>query len=226
MNIALYGGTFDPIHYGHLIIAEEIRQRFLFNQIYFIPCGIPPHKVQKHITSASDRYFMVTLATLSNPHFFSSSAEIDRGGPSYSIETIQFFRQQLGPETKLYFIMGVDAFLEISTWKNFYELLTSCRLVVTSRPGLDLQTAIQDLSKILLDYHKGLHFSFHKMNSSSRLTKIVDKGENVFFVEVTEIDISSTLIQLRASMAKSLRYLVPSAVEEYIKKYGLYAKGV
>jgi len=226
MKIALYGGTFDPIHYGHLIIAEEIRHRFLLNQIYFIPCAIPPHKDQKHITSASDRYFMVTLATLSNPYFFSSSAEIDRGGPSYSIETIQFFRKKLGPETKLFFIMGLDAFLEISTWKKFQELLTSCRLVVTSRPGLDLQTAIQDLPKILLDYHKGLHFSFHKMNSFSRLTKIDDKGEDVFFVEVTGIDISSTMIQLRASMAKSLRYLVPSAVEEYIKKYGLYTKGV
>ena len=122
--------------------------------------------------------------------------------------------------------MGVDAFLEIATWKNFHELLTSCKLVVTSRPGVDLQSAIQDLPKILLDYHKGIHFSLHKMNASSGLTKVVDKGENIFFVEVTEIDISSTLIQLRASMAKSLRYLVPSAVEEYIKKYGLYAKGV
>ena len=202
MKIALYGGTFDPIHYGHLIIAEEIRQRLLLNQIYFIPCAIPPHKEQKPITAASDRYFMVTLATLSNPHFFASSAEIDRGGPSYSIETIQFFKQKVGPETELYFIMGLDAFLEISTWKNFQNLLTSCRLIVTSRPGLDLQSAIQDLPKILLDFHKGLRFSFHKMNSSSSLKKVADQGENVFFVEVTDIDLSSTLIQQRASMAK------------------------
>ena len=226
MKIALYGGTFDPIHYGHLIIAEEIRQRFVLNQIYFVPCAIPPHKDQKQITPSSDRYLMVILATLSNPHFFASSAEIDRGGTSYSIETIQFFRQQFGQETKLYFIMGLDAFLEISTWKKFHELLASCKLIITSRPGLELQTAIKDLPKILLGHDKGLHFSFYKRNSSPRLTHIVDRGEGLFFVEVPDIDISSTVIQRRASMAKSLRYLVPSAVEDYIKKYGLYSRGV
>ncbi len=225
MKIALFGGTFDPIHFGHLIIAEEVRQRFSLDQVYFIPSAQPPHKPAPKITSPSDRFLMATIATLSNPHFFVSPVEIDRGGTSYSIETIEYFQERFGPQIKLYFMMGVDTFLEISTWKNYQQLLASCQLIITTRPGFDFQSTIENLPTILLNHHHGLTSSIHKMGHPGPQV-IQDKGENLFFVYVPDINISSTVIQRRALEAKSLRYLVPLGVEQFIKKYGLYSKGV
>jgi nicotinate-nucleotide adenylyltransferase len=222
VKVALYGGTFDPVHCGHLIIAEEIRQRFTLDQVYFIPAAVPPHKNHQHITSPSDRFFMTTLAILPNPYFHASSVEIDRGGTSYTIETVSFFREQFGGEAELYFLMGVDAFLEISTWKNFRELLTLCKVIITSRPGLNLRSVRDDLPNILLNQHQGLRHDYYQLGTSA----IEDHEHDLFFVEVPGIDISSTMIQQRASMKRSLRYLVPLPVGKYIEKYGLYSKGV
>lgn len=222
MRFALYGGTFNPVHYGHLTIAEEIRQRFSLDLVYFIPSALPPHKSSEQIASPLDRFLMVTLATVSNPFFLASSVEIDRGGKSYSIETVQHFKQQFGQRAQIYFLMGLDAFLEISTWKDFAALLSSCKLIVTSRPGADLEAAVRNLPTILRDHHQGLCFSLCKMGSSGEITPVVDQGENLFFVEVTAIDISSTMIRSRAFRGQSLRYLTPRAVEEYIKKHSLY----
>ena len=225
MRYALFGGTFNPVHYGHLTIAEEIRQRFSLDRIYFVPSSLPPHKSPEDVASPLDRFLMVTLATVSNPSFFVSSVEIDRGGRSYSIDTVQYFRQQFGKEAHIYFIMGLDAFWEISTWKNFTELIASCKLVVTSRPGMDLQNAVKNLPKILLNHHQGLRFSLSAGKAFQELNTVVDQGEDLFLVEVPGIGISSTMVRSRALAGKSLRYLVPPVVEEYIKKHGLYSKG-
>ncbi|MEW6380356.1 MAG: nicotinate-nucleotide adenylyltransferase [bacterium] len=222
LKFALYGGTFNPVHYGHLTIAEEIRQRFQLDRIYFIPSALPPHKSTERVASPFDRLVMVTLATISNPAFFASSVEIDRGGKSYSIETVQQFRQQFGQEAQIYFLMGLDAFWEISSWKNFGDLLTSCKLIVTSRPGLDLQAAVKNLPKILVNRDRGLRFSLWEMKAPREITPVVDTGEELFFVEVTGIGISSTMVRNRASRGQSLRYLVPQAVEDYIRKHSLY----
>lgn len=225
MKFALFGGTFNPVHFGHLIIAEEIRQRFSLDRIYFIPSALPPHKSPERIASPLDRFLLVSLATVSNPSFFASSIEIDRGGKSYSVETVQNFRQQFGQEAKIYFLMGLDAFWEIATWKNFPELIASCKLIITSRPGMDLQDAVKNLPKILVNRHQGLRFAFCPVKSLQETTPVVDQGEDLFFVEVPGIDISSTMVRSRALAGKSLRYLVPPLVEEYIKKHGLYSKG-
>jgi nicotinate-nucleotide adenylyltransferase len=225
VRYALFGGTFNPVHYGHLTIAEEIRQRFSLDRIYFVPSSLPPHKSPEDVASPLDRFLMVTLATVSNPSFFVSSVEIDRGGRSYSIDTVQYFRQQFGKEAHIYFIMGLDAFWEISTWKNFTELIASCKLVVTSRPGMDLQNAVKNLPKILLNHHQGLRFSLSAGKAFQELNTVVDQGEDLFLVEVPGIGISSTMVRSRALAGKSLRYLVPPVVEEYIKKHGLYSKG-
>ncbi|MEW5802624.1 MAG: nicotinate-nucleotide adenylyltransferase [bacterium] len=223
MRFALYGGTFNPVHFGHLTIAEEIRQRFSLDRIYFVPSALPPHKAPKQVASPLDRFLMVTLATVSNPSFFASSVEIDRGGKSYSIETVQYFQRHFGPEAQIYFLLGLDAFWEISTWKNFDELLASCKLIITSRPGLNLQDAVADLPKILLNRHQGLRFALCRMTQGA--TPFVEQEEDFFFVEVPGIDISSTMVRNRALLGGSLRYLVPPSVEEYIKKHGLYSRG-
>ncbi len=231
MKYALYGGTFNPIHCGHLIIAEEILQRFFLDRIYFIPSAMPPHKRPENVASAIDRFLMVTLATVSNPAFFASSVEIDRGGKSYSIETVQYFRQQFGQEAHVYFLMGLDAFWEVSAWKNFVKLLASCKLIITSRPGQSLQDAVQNLPKILLNHHQDLRFALCTTGAPlaaehpQEVTPVVDQGEDLFFVEVPGIGISSTMVRSRAMAGKSLRYLVPPGVEEYIHKHSLYRKG-
>jgi nicotinate-nucleotide adenylyltransferase len=223
VKFALYGGTFNPVHFGHLTIAEEVRQRFSLDRVYFIPSALPPHKSPQEVASPLDRFLMVTLATVSNPSFFASSVEIERGGKSYSIETVHYFQQQFGQEALVYFLMGLDAFWEISTWKNFAALIASCKFIIASRPGMDLQDAVKNLPKILVNHYEGLRFAFCK--SLQEITPVVDQGENLFFVEVPGIGISSTMVRSRALAGKSLRYLVPPGVEEYIKKHGLYIEG-
>ncbi len=132
------GGTFDPIHYGHLIAAEEARYRFQLARVVFVPCGQPPHKKPYAVTPAEHRYAMTLLATASNPHFIVSRIEIDRPGPSYSVDTVRLLRQQL-PDAELFFITGADAVLEILTWKDSDELIGLCRFIAVTRPGYDLR---------------------------------------------------------------------------------------
>lgn len=224
MKVVLYGGTFDPIHYGHLIMAEEIRQRFLLDQVHFIPSMIPPHKNQTTVASPSDRLLMVNMATLFNPSFFISSFEIERGGTSYSIDTILYFKSRFTEGTELFFLMGVDAFIEISTWKDFPKVLTSCRLIITSRPGYSLSVAMENLPSILKNHHHDLSLGYFPLDAPWPASSDQKLAKDLLFVEVPAIDISSTMIQQRASTDKSLQYLVPPTVEAYIKKYGLYSK--
>ena len=137
-RIGIMGGTFDPIHYGHLVTAEQAHYQFNLDKVVFVPSGLPPHKVGKHITSPGHRHMMTVLATTSNPHFEVSSIEVDRVGPSYTIDTVRAFRDRYGDEAGLYFITGADAILEMLEWKDSDTLLELCEFIAATRPGYAL----------------------------------------------------------------------------------------
>ncbi|MFN3422401.1 MAG: nicotinate-nucleotide adenylyltransferase [Armatimonadota bacterium] len=184
------------MHYGHLLAAEEARYRFALSQVIFVPCGIPPHKKPYEVTPAEHRYAMTVLATASNQYFAVSRVEIDRPGPSYAVDTVKIFRHQLGEGNELFFITGVDAVLEILTWKSHEELIQLCRFIAVTRPGYDAQKLQEKLPP-------------------SYLTKID-------LLVIPGLDISSTMIRERVRKGEPIRYLTPDAVCDYIVKHGLY----
>lgn len=134
-RIGVFGGTFDPPHLGHLLLAEEIREDFELDEVYFMPCNQPPHKERPDLSEAKHRFAMVVAATLQNPAFVASPIEVNRPGKSYSIDTLHILLDDLGSDTEAVFIAGLDSFLEIETWKDWEELLDLCHFIVVSRPG-------------------------------------------------------------------------------------------
>jgi nicotinate-nucleotide adenylyltransferase len=198
MRLAIMGGTFDPIHYGHLIAAEEARQRFELDRVVFVPCGTPAHKKSYEVTPPEHRYVMVALATASNSAFSVSREELERAGPSYAIDTIRRFRRAGAPDAELFFITGADAILEIGTWHENGRLLEECRFIAVTRPGYDLGRLGRELG-----------------DERARLIEVL---------HVPGIDISSTEIRARAGEGRSLRYLTPDVVVQYIEQHGLYSR--
>jgi len=197
--IGIMGGTFDPIHYGHLVTAEAARTEFNLEKVYFVPSGHPPHKVLEQVTNPEHRYLMTILSICTNPSFEGSRVEINRPGKSYAYDTVKFFKK-LFPHNDLYFITGADAIKEILTWHRVDEILDMCYFVAATRPGYDLA----DLKKEEL---KALPHEY--------LERIVN-------LEVPAMAISSTDIRRRVRENKSIKYLLPEAVEQYIYKYKLY----
>ena len=203
--VAIFGGTFNPIHYGHLIVAEEIRAKHNLDKIIFVPSHLPPHKDPADLVDARKRSIMVNLAIVGNPCFEVSEFEIDRGGRSYSIDTVRHFSQTYGEETQLYFIVGADVLMEISTWKNIDVLLKLCRFIAVPRPGFDA----------------GKIFNYKMLSSSSRVLDS-DLLDNVIVENISTSDISSTDIRQKVREWKSIKYLVPESVEQYIHNQKLY----
>lgn len=138
MRIGIIGGTFNPIHYGHLFAAEEVYHRFGLGRVIFVPSYQPPHKACQ-VAPARDRFLMTELAISSNPHFKISDIEIDRAGKSYTIDTVKSFKETYGRKAQIYFITGADAILDIGTWKDFRQLLKLCQFVALTRPGYNLE---------------------------------------------------------------------------------------
>lgn len=188
------GGTFDPIHHGHLVAAEEVRDYFDLNEVVFVPSARPPHKIGQTISDPRHRFLMCVLATISNPFFSVSSVEIERQGPSYSIDTVQHFRKLWGESTEVFFITGADAFSQISTWNNSSDLLKICTFVAATRPGFPLDPDHDQL-----------------INSLKT-------------IEVSALAISSSEIRRRVSQRKTIKYLLPEPVEDYIYKNRLYSE--
>jgi nicotinate-nucleotide adenylyltransferase len=203
--VALFGGTFNPIHYGHLAIAEEIRGKFNLDKVFFVPTFLPPHKDPANLAAPLDRSLMVLLATISNPCFEVSTFEIDRGGKSYSIDTVRHYRQLFGDKVQLYFIVGADMLAEISTWKNIEELLKSCKFIVVPRPGYDIE--------------KTFNRYFLASENFSIATELL---ENIIIENIAMLDISATDIRRRVKELKSVKYLVPEPVEQFIHNKGLF----
>ena len=197
-RIGIMGGTFDPIHVGHLMTAEAVRDEFGLDKVLFIPAAVPPHMLDQQVTDARHRYLMTVLATTSNPHFDVSSIEMDRPGPSYTIDTIYELRRQYGENTDLFFITGADAIAEIPTWDRIEELLGLCQFIAATRPGF-----LPNVDNIK-EYFGEL--------GSARIHRL----------ETPELEISSTNIRDRLKRGFSIKYIVPPAVEDYIYKEGLY----
>ncbi|RKD27961.1 nicotinate-nucleotide adenylyltransferase [Caminicella sporogenes DSM 14501] len=198
-RIGLMGGTFDPIHYGHLVLAEQVRTQFQLEKIIFIPSGIPPHKDSLTLSSAKDRYIMTLLATVTNPYFEVSEIEIKDKEISYTIKTIKKLKNIFGSDTELFFITGADALYEIDTWKSPEELLKLCSFIGATRPGFD-----EEKLKKKIDFYKR------------------EYSANIFITSVPALAISSTDIRDRIKEGRSVKYLLPEAVEHYIYKNKLY----
>jgi len=215
MRIGLFGGTFDPIHWGHLRSAEEVSETFKLERVIFIPASIPPHKMGQRTTPAQDRLRMVRLATAGNPRFSVSTTEITRPGVSYSIDTLRHFAGKSKKDDSLFFIIGLDAFREIGTWKHYRQIFPLCNFIVTSRPGSKNPDPLRGTSVAV---KKLFCYDFE------RRTYRHQSGTHIFFIELTDIAISASEIRELVKQRRSIRYLVPPAVEKFIKQRGLYRK--
>ncbi|MBE3138387.1 MAG: nicotinate-nucleotide adenylyltransferase [Actinobacteria bacterium] len=194
MKIGIMGGTFNPIHYGHLVTAEEALSQFKLDRVIFIPTGQPPHKTTCKLASPKDRYMMTVMATASNSHFFVSRIETDRKGKSYTIDTLKELKFTYGESATFYFITGADAILEILTWKNPEEIITMCKFIAATRPGYNL----------------------------SRIEELKKAKDSISIMEIPALAISSTDIRERIKTSRPIKYLLPESVCNYLLKNDLY----
>ena len=210
MRIGLFGGTFNPIHCGHLRSAEDVRTAFRLDRIYFIPAARPPHKDSRDLAPAQDRFNMVRLAVEANPLFRASAAELERTGPSYAVDTIRSF-VRTDRSRDLFFIMGIDAFREIHSWKDYRAIPELCHIIVTSRPGTDMSAGSFPVAlKQVFWYDSELKLYRHRSHHT------------LVFHEITGLDISASTIRERVRRDGSISSLVPSAVERYVFEHALY----
>jgi len=196
MRIGIFGGTFDPIHHGHLVAAEEARVVLALERVLIVPAGQPPHKTKRPITAAEHRVAMVELAIASNPHFVLSRVDLERPGPHYSVDMVTRLRRQLGPGD-LFFIVGMDSLMELPTWHEPERLIGLCYIVGVNRPGYrydlaPLEKAVPGISR------------------------------HIMILEAPQLEISSHELQERVRRGLPIKYQVPEAVEEYIQRHGLY----
>ena len=213
LRLGLFGGTFNPMHYGHLRSAEEVCAALALTRLWFIPAGHPPHKAIPEITPFEVRLEMSRLAVGDHPVMSVSDVEGRRPGRSYSIETLRQIHQEVGPAWELYFILGLDAILEIATWKDYKDLFTLSHFVVLDRPGYDRQR----LQEVLFEE---VHPLFRSLQVERGFQH--PSGHKVFWQETTLMDISGTGIREMVRHGRSIRYLLPEAVREYIITHKLY----
>lgn len=215
-KIGILGGTFNPIHYGHLAAAEEVWSRLKLDQVLFVPSFLPPHKQDEVIPSAAQRQEMVALAIAGNPHFSLSDIEVKRKGMSYSIDTVAELLQ-LHPATDFYFITGLDSFLEIQTWKEWERLLALCKFIVLSRPGY----AFTGLASV--NFMQKAAEKLHALDRRELTRAVLELGNSAVYLEQIPLhDISSTDIRQRVRQGRTIKYLLPESVETYIIKSKLY----
>ena len=193
--VGVMGGTFNPIHIGHLVTAEEALYAFALREVIFVPAGRPWQKDRTGVAEAEHRYLMTVIATASNPRFRVSRMEIDRTGPTYTVQTLRALRAELG-DVELYFITGADAILQILTWKDPEEVLAEARFIAATRPGYDLDRLEKELPEGF--------------------------GERVHILEIPARAVSSTDVRRRVAAGRPVRYLLPEGVARYVEKAGLY----
>lgn len=211
-RLGVLGGTFNPLHLGHLRAAETVRESMLLDQILFVPARVPPHKSDPDITPAEDRYHMIQDAIGSESSFEVSRIEIDREGPSYTIDTLRELEKRR-PEADIFFITGVDSFIDIQTWWHWKELLESYPFIVHSRPGCDLKDAFEVLPG---------HRRSRLVPLTDGATPTVEGQAKVYLTEIVTLNISSTEIRAMVRGGRSIRFLVPIEVEAFIHSHRLY----
>lgn len=212
-RVGIFGGTFNPIHIGHLITAEEIRQGLALDRIVFIPSAQPPHKLAPQLIHAAHRLEMTRLAVTGNRHFEVSSLELDRQGPSYSVDTVAACRTAWGEKTEIFFLLGIDAFVEIATWHQPERLIGLCNLVVNSRPDYPLEAVRATLAD-----------TFGILAPAGAREVELPGGGRLYLVDVLPIGVSSTLIRARIGAGRSAKYLLPESVESYILSHDVYRR--
>ncbi len=212
MRVGLFGGSFNPIHFGHLRSAEEDREALNLDLVYFIPAASPPHKTEGDLAPAEHRLAMVRLATKGNRHFMASDVEIRRTGRSYTIETVKYFLATLRPPAVLYLLMGADQFAELETWKSCDELVSLCNLAVHSRLP-EGEGGPPKISLAALSRFGYIQEEDHYVHAS---------GHTLSFVPTTVLPISATAIRRKIQRQESINYLVPSDVVDYIQRHALY----
>jgi nicotinate-nucleotide adenylyltransferase len=220
MRIGLFGGTFNPIHSGHLTVAQKIKEAFALECIFIIPSAFPPHKKAADIADAKDRLEMIRLAVSDYRHFIISDAELKRPGTSYTIDTIKHFKAVSPDKTEFYFILGLDAFFEIDTWKSYRDFFDFIPFIIVTRSG-EWGNGSSGMRKILEDYIKTRIADGYTF-SSSRSCYVHKNKHPIFIFDIKPIDISSTKIRERVKKGRSIKSLVPEKVEHFIKTKGLY----
>lgn len=194
----ILGGTFDPIHFGHLVLAEKAREAFQLEKVIVVPAAIPPHKIGEVATEAQHRLKMVELAIQGSPWFEVSTVELEREGPSYSIDTIRELKKKYS-DSEAALIMGFDSLLELHSWKNYQSILKESKIITAFRPGYPILTDNQHWPSFLQPYNR-----------------------QILVLEAPLLDISSTWLRVELMYGRSIRYLVPDQVIDYINTKGLY----
>lgn len=217
-RIALYGGTFDPVHRGHLEVALRVTELFEIDRLLFVPAHLAPHKMQRDVSSALHRYAMLALATQSEPRLAVSTFELDAPGRCYTVDTVGHFKSQLGESADLFFVMGADSWAEITSWHDWERLLATTNHIVVTRPGYPLgaQLTTSWPSKHIVDLR------------GAEVKRVADQTggsqqQRVFITDAVMIGVSATSIRRAVSGKKEeLVGMVPPAVADYIRKYRLY----
>jgi len=220
LKTGIFGGTFNPVHNGHLRSAEEAREMLELDRIIFMPCHLPPHKEADDIVPGGRRTDMLELAVKGNPHFEISDMELKRGGKSYSIETLRELKRIHGDSEELFFIIGTDSFVELRIWRDYSGLFAMTNFIVVARPGY-MDSIEKENPVELLPVDIQADFCY---DSQSRFLRH-KSGRVIYFLETSLLDISSTSIRNKVSHGLSIRYLVPPAVERLIKEKSLYITG-
>jgi nicotinate-nucleotide adenylyltransferase len=222
LNIALFGGTFDPVHRGHLEVARAAVRRFRLQQVLFVPANVPPHKQRQPVSSFHHRFAMLALGTAGEKRFVPSLLEAPDGeaanSPSYSILTVRRVKQALGKRDRLFFIIGIDAFLDIATWREPAALLREAEFIVASRPGFSLA----DVGNALPESLRPEKRVIAAMRRAPAAESIVLDGVRVHLLADVRVPLSGTNIRSAAASGRSIAKHVPPAVAEYIRKTHLY----
>lgn len=200
-RIGILGGTFDPIHVGHLVVAEDCWYQLGLTEVLLVPAGEPPHKRGKLVSAAADRVAMVELAIAGNPHFRLSRADVDRSGASYSVDTVRTVRSEIGPAAALFFIIGGDSLIDLPSWHEPGALLELCQVVAVNRPGYP-------------------RFDLGRLESA-----VPRARDRIIALEVPSLDLAASDIRRRVGEGRPIRYLVPNKVRRYIEERGLYRSG-
>jgi nicotinate-nucleotide adenylyltransferase len=217
VKIALFGGTFDPIHIGHLKAARAAIRRFHLDQVLFVPCGKPPHKLRNHVTPYPHRFAMLALAARGEMKFVPSLLEAPKpdGEPNYSVETASRVRRVLSARDRLYFLLGLDAFLDLPNWKDYRRLLGLAEFIVVSRPSFD--------GRQLAEVIKEARLAGHEPDTEAVLPLAALEAAHI--LGGVDVPVASRDIRRAARAGRPLTGLVPRPVEEYIVKEGLYCPG-
>jgi nicotinate-nucleotide adenylyltransferase len=210
MRIGVLGGTFDPLHYGHLRAAEVARERGSLDKVIFVPAATPPHKTDEPIADAHHRTRMVELALRGETEFELSRIEVERGGPSYTIDTLTELSER-SPQASWFFITGTDAFVEIRTWHRWEELLDNDSFIVHERPGCSIDRVMAVVPEALCDRVRELPMG-----------RALGTGPRILLLRDTMLDVSSTEIRRILREGRTIRFLVPDAVEDYLRECRLY----